>query len=436
MTPRALLDRASPLSLPSRHPTAHTEADELVLGIHATGATSPGVEPRGRVKRADIAVLERGELTTARDFASAIARRWQDAVVAIIDMGKLMLRAKATLSHGGFGRMVKSKMVPFGWRTANRLMAIAEHSILANSTHGSHLTQCWRTLAELAAVPAPIIEKWIEEEKIYSELSRSGARKLVNAYRLSQRPKTDPSAAALRDCRLFSSDIGSLGETIPAGSIDAIVTDPPYGKQHLSVYSDLAQVASVVLKDGGTLAVLCSQMHLPEVLDRLMQAKGLSYRWLLCLQMGQKKAPIWGRRMSNWWKPVALFSKGDYSGELVSDIIQDCKALSSEERFGLHEWAQTESSMAAVIEKFTSPGETVLDPFLGIGTTGVAALRLGRRFIGSDIDQETVQVAAARLQSSVDNSADKPVSEPSSTESGSGFTRPGRRVLELGAEVA
>ena len=140
--------------------------------------------------------------------------------------------------------------------------------------------------------------------------------------------------------------------------------------------------------------------------------------------------------MSNWWKPVALFSKGDDSGELVSDVIQDRKALSSEERFGLHEWAQTESSMAAVIEKFTSPGETVLDPFLGSGTTGVAALRLGRRFIGSDIDQETVQVAAARLQSSVDNSADKPVSELSSRATGSGFTRPGRRVLELSRGVA
>lgn len=130
----------------------------------------------------------------------------------------------------------------------------------------------------MAAVPAPIIEKWIAEEKICSELSRTGARKLVNDYRLSQRSKTDPSAAALGNCRLFSSDVGSLGETISTGSIDAIITDPPYGKPHLSVYTDLAELASVALKDGGTLAVLCGQMHLPEVLDRLMQAKGLSYR--------------------------------------------------------------------------------------------------------------------------------------------------------------
>ena len=245
-----------------------------------------------------LAAIKRRELVTVDDFTSAIVQRWQDSLMAILDIGRLLSEAKAALPHGQFGPMI-AKSLPFGRQTAFRLMAISEHSTLSNVAHGQHLPPSWRTLYELAAVPAPIIEKWIAEEKIYSELSRSGARKLVNAYRLSQRPKTDPSAAALGDCRLFSSDIGSLGETIPAGSIDAIVTDPPYGEQHLSVYSDLAQVASVVLKDGGTLAVLCGQMHLPEVLDRLMQAKGLSYRWLLCLQMGQKKAPIWGRRMSN-----------------------------------------------------------------------------------------------------------------------------------------
>ena len=294
-----------------------------------------------------------------------------------------------------------AKSLPFSRQTAFRLMAISGHSTLLDVAHGQHLPPSWRTLYELATVPAPIVEEWIAEENIHSELSRSGARKLVNAYRLSQRSRTDPSAVALQDCRLLSSDVGSLGEAIPSGSIDAIVTDSPYGEQSLRAYSDLSQVASAALRDGGTLAVMCGQMHLPEVLNRLIQGEALSYRWLLCLQMGQKKAPIWGRRMSNWWKPVALFSKGDYSGELVSDMVQDCKALCREERFGLHEWAQTETSMAAVIERFTKPGETVLDPFLGSGTTGVAALRLGRRFIGSDIDQETVKVAASRLQNAV-----------------------------------
>ncbi len=246
-----------------------------------------------------LAAIKRGELVTRDDFAAAITCRWQETVRGRIDLGGLLLKAKDSLPHGEFGQMVRDQL-SFGSRTANMLMAIARHPVLADSNHGANLPPCWSTLYELAAVPAPIVKEWIAEEKIYSELSRSGARKLVNAYRLSQRSKTDPSAAALGHYRLFSSDVGSLAETIPAGSIDCICTDPPYGEQHLSVYSDLAQVASVVLRDGGALAVLCGQMHLPEVLGRMMQANGLSYRWLLCLQMGQKKAPIWARRMSNW----------------------------------------------------------------------------------------------------------------------------------------
>ena len=58
------------------------------------------------------------ELVSSDDFASAIARRWQDSVVAIIDVGKLLLGAKAALPHGEFGAMIESEKVPFGMSTA------------------------------------------------------------------------------------------------------------------------------------------------------------------------------------------------------------------------------------------------------------------------------------------------------------------------------
>ena len=190
MTPRDVLNRASPLSLPSRHPTAHTEADELVLGIHATGATSPGVEPRGRVKGADIAVIERGELATARDFASAIAQRWQDSVVAIIDVGKLLLGAKESLPHGEFGPMIESAKVPFTWNTAHRLMAIANHSILANCAHGHNLPSSWRTVYELTKVPGETLKVWLGDGTIHAEIQRSEVAKLLR--QLAREETYDP----------------------------------------------------------------------------------------------------------------------------------------------------------------------------------------------------------------------------------------------------
>jgi site-specific DNA-methyltransferase (adenine-specific) len=50
------------------------------------------------------------------------------------------------------------------------------------------------------------------------------------------------------------------------------------------------------------------------------------------------------------------------------------------------------------IRLHTLPGETVLDPFCGSGTTGVACLQLGRKFVGIDLSAEYCRIARARLE--------------------------------------
>jgi DNA modification methylase len=71
------------------------------------------------------------------------------------------------------------------------------------------------------------------------------------------------------------------------------------------------------------------------------------------------------------------------------------------DRSGLDERMHTTQKpvalMEALIADFTEPGELVLDPFAGSGTTGVAALRLGRRFLGWEKDAEHHRVASQRL---------------------------------------
>ena len=54
--------------------------------------------------------------------------------------------------------------------------------------------------------------------------------------------------------------------------------------------------------------------------------------------------------------------------------------------------------MLALVADFTDPGETILDPFAGSGTTGVAALRLGRRFVGIERDPKYFDIAVERLR--------------------------------------
>jgi DNA modification methylase len=92
------------------------------------------------------------------------------------------------------------------------------------------------------------------------------------------------------------------------------------------------------------------------------------------------------------WKPVLVFSNGPYKGDWYVDVVNN---NAPDKRF--HEWGQGVDGMAALVERFALPGRVVLDPFCGGSATGVAALKLGRRYIGSDSDPDAVGVSAKRL---------------------------------------
>jgi site-specific DNA-methyltransferase (adenine-specific) len=68
------------------------------------------------------------------------------------------------------------------------------------------------------------------------------------------------------------------------------------------------------------------------------------------------------------------------------------------DRTGLHPTEKPISLMAELVDLFTAPGQTVLDPFMGSGTTGVACARRGRRFIGVEQDETYFELACKRLR--------------------------------------
>ncbi|WP_455035092.1 DNA-methyltransferase, partial [Lachnoanaerobaculum gingivalis] len=70
----------------------------------------------------------------------------------------------------------------------------------------------------------------------------------------------------------------------------------------------------------------------------------------------------------------------------------------SEKKYGRHPTQKPEYLLDRIIQASTHPGDIILDPFCGSGTTGVVANRLGRLFIGIDIEEEYLHITKLRLE--------------------------------------
>jgi len=68
------------------------------------------------------------------------------------------------------------------------------------------------------------------------------------------------------------------------------------------------------------------------------------------------------------------------------------------ERDGRHPTEKPRRLMAEILADFTNPDETILDPFMGSGTTGVAAVQMDRNFVGIEKDERYFQIACERIE--------------------------------------
>ena len=85
----------------------------------------------------------------------------------------------------------------------------------------------------------------------------------------------------------------------------------------------------------------------------------------------------------------------------VLPICQGAERLKGEDGKKLHPTQKPEALLTRVIQSSTLPGDTVLDPFFGTGTTGAAAKRLGRNFIGVERERNYAEAARERIEAIV-----------------------------------
>ena len=73
-----------------------------------------------------------------------------------------------------------------------------------------------------------------------------------------------------------------------------------------------------------------------------------------------------------------------------------------------HDWQQALDESVYMISHLTKPGDLIVDPFLGSGTTALATIFEGRRFIGCDIDIAAVMTARQRIDVALSNRGGEP----------------------------
>jgi site-specific DNA-methyltransferase (adenine-specific) len=217
----------------------------------------------------------------------------------------------------------------------------------------------------------------------------------------------DMSKKQIGDCTLFHEDAFSLMPTL--GEVDCIITDPPYNPKTHKGARTTRRGRPVSLVDFDNLT---EERFTEFCCHAVVQAR----RWVVMSCAWQhaallEKAGVPLVRLGIWHKPNgAPQFTGDRPGtgwEAIAILHREGRKrwnggghhavwVCNVER-GDHPTQKPLKLVMDWVAKFTDAGETVLDPFAGSGTTGVACALLGRKFIGIEKRLDYFHLACRRI---------------------------------------
>ncbi len=261
--------------------------------------------------------------------------------------------------------------------------------------------------------------------------------------------------------KILQGDCEVVLREIPDNSVDLIFTSPPYADQRKNTYGGISPDEYVnwflpkaeqflrVLKPTGTFIlnikerVVDGERHI-YVIELILEMRKLGWFWTEEFMWHKKNSypGKWPNRFRDNWERLIQFNKskkfnmyqdavmvpvGDWAKDRLANLSKTDKTR-DESRVGsgfgknvsnwlgrdkvyptnvIHmatECGNRNHSAAFPVELpkwfiklFTQPGDLVLDPFIGSGTTALAAMELGRNYIGVDINPEYIELSRARV---------------------------------------
>jgi modification methylase len=296
-------------------------------------------------------------------------------------------------------------------------------------------------------------------------------------------------APKLETDRILMGDCIEIMNSLPAGSVDLIFADPPYNLQlggdlarpdgsHVDAVTDdwdkfssfetydrftraWLKAAHRLLKPDGAIWTIGSYHNIFRV-GAALQDEGF---WILNDIIWRKANPMpnfKGTRFTNAHETLIWAAKGEHSRycfnyhamKAMNDDLQmrsdwTIPICTGGERLKdgaskAHPTQKPEALLYRILVACTQPGDVVLDPFFGTGTTGAVAKLLGRRWIGIEREPKYVRVASERINNLLPlDGGDIKISEgnrslariPFGSLVESGYVRPGTRLWGPGRRV-
>jgi site-specific DNA-methyltransferase (adenine-specific) len=227
---------------------------------------------------------------------------------------------------------------------------------------------------------------------------------------------------------IYQGDCLTVMRQLPGGVVDLIVTDPPYNiaSDHALTMSNGRVMTTAeawgawdqyddrtyrrflaalmreffrLLRPGGQLYVWLGTRYLGAAIES-GEAAGFRFRAKL-VAVKARPQPSWTE--GNWrssYEECLYFSKGrpwpfHFAGQ---GRMKNVLTLPYEPKESAHPTEKRPAMIAPLIEASSDPGDLVLDPFLGSGTTAVVARQLGRDYLGIEREDRYLAMALERLR--------------------------------------
>jgi len=209
---------------------------------------------------------------------------------------------------------------------------------------------------------------------------------------------------------IICGDCREILPKFPEKSVDLCLTDPPYGAnreyandnldnaKHVEfINQQVSAIQHIISKNGNVVYIVGIKYQAPFFVQ-LVSAFNYGWQYVLYKSNGMMN----GKASFAKWDSILWVYNGNVPihnrqpNGIFSGDVWPCPITPTKNDFG-HPTPKDILPVKGCVTLFSNPNQIILDPFLGSGTTAVAAVQLGRRFIGIEISKEYCELAVQRI---------------------------------------